>query len=175
MVHTVTMQPLRMAAIMTVAIRAESQEILVRQPLILTAIMAVTSRVQSHEMLAQLTETQQITVGDISPAFLTSPKYLENEGKQFVAFREYRGGRLRVFRLLGSLYNQRDAPFRFYGSLSKFLKTLGFKQYKNDVCLYVHKRRKVRGGTHVDDLIARANRHQNEWVWTVQAGRLGIR
>jgi hypothetical protein len=108
----------------------------------------------------------EITVGDIWSAFLTSPRYLENEGTRFVAFREYRGGQLRCFRLLVSLYGQKDAPFRFYESLSKFLKRLGFEQCKNDVCLYVHRRRGMLVGTHVDDLIARGNRHQSEWFWT---------
>jgi hypothetical protein len=107
----------------------------------------------------------EMTTGDISSTFLTSPHYTKSEPPRYVGYREYKGGPLRVFRLLGSLYGQKDAPYTFYDSLSKFLLSLGFKQCKNDVCLYVHKQRRLLVGSHVDDVIARANRHQSLWFW----------
>ena len=60
----------------------------------------------------------EITTGHISSAFLTSPHYTKSEHPRYVGYREYKGGPLRVFHLLGSLHGQKDAPHRFYGSLS---------------------------------------------------------
>jgi len=118
------------------------------------------------EAIGPVDGPSELTIGDIRSAFLTSPHYLESEGKRYVALREYKGAILRVFELLGSLYGQKDAPYRFYDSLSEFLKSLGFRQCKNDVCLCVHKQRKMLVGTHVDDLLARANEHQSKWFWS---------
>ena len=47
------------------------------------------------------TETE-VSIGDISTAFLTSPNYGSADMKRYVAIREFKGAPLRVFQLLGS-------------------------------------------------------------------------
>ena len=51
---------------------------------------------------------------DVSTAFLQADLYKEGECKRYATFREYRGGPLRVFRLLGPLYGSRDSPRRWF-------------------------------------------------------------
>ena len=49
---------------------------------------------------------------DVSTAFLQAKAYSGEEVNRYATFREYEGGPLRVYRLLGPLYGQRDAPRR---------------------------------------------------------------
>ena len=106
-------------------------------------------------------EPEELSIGDISTAFLTSPNYAEGSMKRYVGHREFKGGPLRIFELKGSLYGQRDAPQRFYESLREALFGLGFEVSKNDVCLYKHKKG-ITIATHVDDVLCRATRENTE-------------
>ena len=62
-------------------------------------------------------EPTELSVGDISGAFVSSPRYGPDERSRYVAYREYPGGPLRVFKLLGSLYKQQNTPYQFYKTL----------------------------------------------------------
>ena len=44
-----------------------------------------------------------------------------------------------MFQLLGSLYGQRDASYRWWQSLTEWLESEGYKQCRNDKCLFVGK------------------------------------
>ena len=64
-------------------------------------------------MVAMSDETAQIeelSVGDVATAFLKGDEYSTSDRPRYVTYRQYRGSKLRVFRLKGSLYGQRDAP-----------------------------------------------------------------
>ena len=78
-------------------------------------------------------EEEFIFVGDISTAFLTSPPYDADSPKRYVGYRQYKGGPLKMYELLGSLYGQKDASQRFCESLRDHLLSQGFTQSKNDV------------------------------------------
>ena len=114
-----------------------------------------------------------ITVGDVSTAFLTSPAYDADSPKRYVGYRQYKGGALRIYELLGSVYGQKDASQRFYESLRDHLLSQGFTQSKNDVCLYV--RGSLRIGTHVDDVIARGTKADSEWFWSMMTAKYALK
>jgi hypothetical protein len=85
-------------------------------------------------MLAMSDETDEredISVGDVATAFLKGDLYTDTDRPRYVTYREYRGSKLRVFRLRGSLYGQRDAPVRWFKTFSTWLVEQGFVQSKD--------------------------------------------
>ena len=79
----------------------------------------------------------------------------------------YKGGPVRVFRLTGPLYGQRDAPMKWYETIVAWLKheDNGFEQSDTDLCLFYNPKTRVRVAMHVDDVIVRGSRHQTELFW----------
>ena len=59
-----------------------------------------------------------------------------------MSYKAYPKAHTRVFRLKGPLYGQRDAPYRWWETLSEWLVEQGFIQSKNDPCLY-HRRAQI--------------------------------
>ena len=92
---------------------------------------------------------------DVSTAFLQADLYKEGECKRYATFREYRGGPLRVFRLLGPLYGSRDSPRRWFDTLKAELMTqaYGFIPCPTDPCAFHNPETGVRLALVVDDLL----------------------
>ena len=78
-------------------------------------------------------EPEELATGDVRTAFLKGDEYGEGEPPRYVAYKAHRNARVRVFRLRGSLYGQRDAPIRWHETLRGWLvDTQGFVQSCND-------------------------------------------
>ena len=61
-------------------------------------------------MSDETSEEEDLSVGDVATAFLNGEEYSETDRARYVVYREYRGSRLRVFRLRGSLYDCEAPP-----------------------------------------------------------------
>ena len=93
---------------------------------------------------------------DVSTAFLQASAYTIDDYIRYATYREYRGGPLRVYRLTGPVYGQRDAPRRWYDTVIHTLTTeLGFIACPNDPCAFHHPITRVYLGLVVDDILAR--------------------
>ena len=73
-----------------------------------------------------------VSVGDITGAFLVADEFGEGEMLRWVGYKPYKGAHMRVFQLLGPLYGQRDASYRWWESLSAWLETTGYKRSQHD-------------------------------------------
>ena len=100
-----------------------------------------------------------ISIGDISQAFLMAEGYGPDDHVRYVKYQAYKGGPVRLFQLLGPLYGQRDAAYKWYETLVAWLedKANGFKQSETDLCLFYNKTTKMKVGVHVDDVITRGS------------------
>ena len=103
-------------------------------------------------------EVEELSIGDVATAFLKGEKYSETDRERYVVFRQYRGAKLRAFKLLGSLYGQRDVPVRWYNTFRKHLISEGFKQSENDVCMFRHPVTRVKLLVWIDDNFVRGVR-----------------
>jgi hypothetical protein len=56
-------------------------------------------------------EEEELSLGDITTAFLKGEDYKPTDRPRYVAYQQYRGASLRVFKLRGSLYGQRGFLF----------------------------------------------------------------
>ena len=129
-------------------------------------------------MLAMSDETdevEELSVGDVATAFLKGEDYTAEDRPRYVVFRQYRGSQLRVFRLRGSLYGQRDAPVRWHKTFVKFLVSEGFKQCKNDVCMFRHPVTRVKVLVWVDDNFARGVRRHTDVFWKKVDEKFGLK
>ena len=106
-----------------------------------------------------------VSAGDITGAFLVGDGYAPGEMPRWVGYRPYKGAHMRVFQLLGPLYGQRDASYRWWESLSTWLLQQGFERSKHDQCLFVNPITHMRLAVHVDDILARGSRKQSEIFW----------
>ena len=85
---------------------------------------------------------EELSICDVATAFLKGDGCNESDRPRYVACRQYRGSKLRVFRLKGSLYGQRDAPIRWFKTIRDWkIDEKGFDQCENDVCLFRPKRK----------------------------------
>ena len=57
-------------------------------------------------------EGEEVSLGDIAAASLKGDDYKPTDRPRYVAYQQYRGASLRVSKLRGSLYGERDAPVR---------------------------------------------------------------
>ena len=62
-------------------------------------------------------EDDCISIGDWSQAFLQALAFDEDLPPKFVSYRPYKGAKLRIFKLLGSLYGMSQAPMDWYKTL----------------------------------------------------------
>ena len=106
-----------------------------------------------------------ISIGDISTAFLFGKEYGPDDTKRYVSYRAYKGGPLRIFQLLGPLYGQRDAPYRWWSTFCEWMVDEGYEQSKNDPCLFYHPKTNLRVACHVDDCITRGSRLAAREFW----------
>ena len=83
-------------------------------------------------------DTNVISVGDISTAFLYSKEYAPDDRPRYVGYKAHKHAKLRIFQLLGPLYGQRDASHRWWETLSEWLQEIGFQRSENDKCAFYH-------------------------------------
>ena len=110
-------------------------------------------------------EEDVVSIGDISTAFLLAKDFSKEDAERYVSLKAHKGAHKRVFELTGPLYGQRDAGYRWWDTLCEYLIEEGFKQSKNDLCLFYNPDTKVRLGVHVDDIIARGSKRQTKLFW----------
>ena len=91
---------------------------------------------------------------DIVTAFIQSDKYESSEKPRYVSFKPHRNAAREYYKLTGPLYGQRDAPMRWYKTIQEWLLSEGFKQGKNDPCIFV--KEGIRVVLWVDDILVRA-------------------
>jgi hypothetical protein len=120
-------------------------------------------------------EEEELSLGDITTAFLKGEDYKPTDRPRYVAYQQYRGASLRVFKLRGSLYGQRDAPVRWHKSMVKWLLSQGFVQSKNDVCLFRHPVSRVKVLVWVDDVLMRGIRSRTDIVWKALDAKYGLK
>ena len=121
-------------------------------------------------------EDDVVGVGDVDCAFLKINGYGPLDRDRFVAFKASKGSRLRLYKLTGGLYGQKDAPLLWWKTLTKFMvEELGFEVGTNDPCLYVHPKTRMRVGAHVDDLASRGRRNHTEEFWSAISAKFGVK
>ena len=127
-----------------------------------------------------------ISVGDISTAFLLGDEYKEGEVDRYVSYKAYPTAHKRIFKLRGSLYGQRDAPHRWWATLTSWLETEGWVPSTNDPSLYHYPAKQGKGVkhgamagmticTHVDDILTRGGRAATQYFWDRVASRFPIK
>ena len=126
-------------------------------------------------MSDESTEEEEISLGDITTAFLKGDDYGPLERPRFVAYQQYRGAHLRVFKLRGSCYGQRDAPVRWHKTIVAWFISQGFVQSKNDVCLFRHPITRVKALVWVDDVMMRGVRKRTDVVWAALDAKFGLK
>ena len=95
-------------------------------------------------------------MGDFKQAFLQAEEYEGDSDPKYVGYKPYKGAKLRVFQLRGSLYGMSQAPMDWYVTLKNWLvQEMGFTRSENDKALFVNDMTKMRVGTHVDDAVTR--------------------
>ena len=120
-------------------------------------------------------EDDVLSAGDITTAFLKTDGYGPNEVPRWVVYKAYKGAKARLFQLLGPLYGQRDAGYKWWETLSKWLLSQGFIRSDNDKCLFTHPVTRMRIAVHVDDILARGSRVETELFWAKMEARFGLK
>ena len=93
---------------------------------------------------------------DVTTAFLLADQYKSTDPKRYVLWRQYKNAPMKVWRLSGPLYGQRDSSRRWFDTLVNYLTNdLGFEQGGNEPCLFLHPVTKLKIALHVDDCITR--------------------
>ena len=113
---------------------------------------------------------------DIDTAFLQGMEYGPGDKPRYVAIKMYKGAPLRVYKLRGSLYGQREASMRWYKTLAPFLvKELGYTQGDNDLCSFIHEKTRHRVVIHVDDLLTRGTLEHSQQFFKLLQRRFNIK
>ena len=134
------------------------------------------SSIKMMVAMSDETETEEeISLGDVATAFLKGEEYLPGDKPRYVVYSQYRGASLRVFKLRGSLYGQRDAPVRWHKTMVKWLVSQGFVQSKNDVCLFRHPVTRVKVLVWVDDVLMRGVRARTDTLWKALNAKFGLK
>ena len=120
-------------------------------------------------------EDDVVSVGDISTAFLLARGFGPGEAAKYVALKAHKKAVKRLFQLLGPLYGQRDAGYRWWETLCEYLLEQGFVQSQNDLCCFSNPETKVRLGVHVDDIIARGSRKQTTIFWNKLESKFALK
>ena len=98
--------------------------------------------------------TDVISTNDVAVAFLQSVGFAEDDAR-YVSYKAYREATEHLFRLHSPLYDQHCASKKFYLTMSSWLCEQGFKQTRNEPCLYVNAETGMRVVVVVDDLLVR--------------------
>ena len=115
-----------------------------------------------------------ISIDDWSQALLQALSFDEDLPPKFVSYRPYKGAKLRIFKLLGSLYGMSQAPTDWYKTLHGWMEQIGFIRSENNKAVWYHPRR-LKVGSHVDACIARGKRKLHRWFWAEAAKRFKIK
>jgi hypothetical protein len=94
-----------------------------------------------------------ISINDVSVAFLQSDGFDEDDVR-FVSYKAYKEAVEHLFRLYGPLYGQRCASKQWYITLATWLCDQGFRQCKNEPCLFINEQG-FKVLLWVDDLLCR--------------------
>ena len=145
-----------------------------------TSLDSPTPAASSVKMMVAMSDEvddgEELSIGDVATAFLKGDEYSETDRPRYVTYRQYRGSKLRVFRLKGSLYGQRDAPVRWFKTIRDWLvDEKGFDQCKNDVCLFRHPVTKVKLLLWVDDNLMRGARRHTDKLWDDMDAKFGLK
>lgn len=88
----------------------------------------------------------------------------------------YKGAKKRIFELLGSLYGQVDAGHRWYETLKDYLvNTEKMVCSKNDPCLFIHPKTKMKFVVHTDDGLCRGYDRHTEPFWERLRQKFGLK
>jgi hypothetical protein len=142
---------------------------------------APTANASSVKMILALAdqeggEQENISIGDISKAFIKSWLYGPEEHTRYVSLTMYKGGKKKIFELLGSLYGQVDAGHRWYSTLKAYLEdNEGMKCSKNDPCLFIHPTTKMKFVVHTDDVCYRGLDKHTKPFWNRLREKFGLK
>jgi hypothetical protein len=100
---------------------------------------------------------------DIATAFLQSDRFGPEEPPRYLKVRDPVTKVWRYFRQYGPVYGSSSAPKRWENTLHPWLEAQGFKQGKNEKCVFYHPERKVVVITYVDDLLVRGPDAEAKW------------
>ena len=100
---------------------------------------------------------------DVSVAFLQADEYSEDAPPRYVSYKPYAGARDYLFKLRGPVYGQRSAPRAWYETIRGWMVSeMGYKQCKNDRCLFVHPKTGHRVALYVDDFLCRGSKGDSD-------------
>lgn len=92
-----------------------------------------------------------------------------------MGYKPHKGAELQVFQVLGPLYGQRDASYRWYETLVTWLGSQGYEKSENDPCLFTNPETKMRVAAHVDDLITRGSRRHTAEFWELVQAKFDVK
>jgi hypothetical protein len=108
-------------------------------------------------------ETDVLSSIDVSVAFLQSELYGPHETPRYVSYKPYAGAREYGFQLRGPVYGQRNAPRAWYSTVTQWIvQEMGYKQGKNEPCLFVHPVTPHRVVLFCDDFLCRGSKEVSE-------------
>ena len=117
-------------------------------------------------------KTDVLSSIDVSVAFLQSELYGPDETPRYVSYKPHAGAREYVFQLRGPVYGQRSAPRAWYSTVTQWLvQQMGYKQGKNEPCLFVHPVTQHRIVLFCDDFLCRGSREVSERFYAALAER----
>ena len=141
------------------------------------APVAKSSSVKS--MVAAVDEDEDnpevIAMGDVRTAFLQAYRFGADEKTKYVVLRLGKNVPWKVYKLLGPLYGQRDAPLRWYETFKDFMLEEGFTAGKNDVCIFYNAKTKMKVALHVDDVLTRGGRSETEAFFERMRSRFNMK
>ena len=140
-----------------------------------TIKMLVAMGIDEQDMDIVVVDDDVVSSGDIRSAFLQADDYGMGEVYRIVGYKAHKGAKLRLFQLLGPLYGQRDAGYKWWESLSKWLISIGFVRSDNDKCVFAHPITRMKLAIHVDDILARGSRKQTKLFWELMGTRFGLK
>ena len=109
-------------------------------------------------MLAPRSRDEAIALRDISTAFLQSDMFAPEDPPRYLRLKDPVTGAVRYFRQLGVVYGSASAPVRWMHTLHPWLVSIGFKQGKNEPCVFRHDELNITVASYVDDIACRGPR-----------------
>ena len=89
-----------------------------------------------------------------------------------MSYKPYAGAGEYVFQLRGPVYGQRSAPRAWYSTVTQWLvQEMGYKQGRNEPCLFIHPVTQHMIVLFCDDLLCRGSREVSEKFYTALAER----
>ena len=116
-------------------------------------------------------KTDVLSSIDVSVAFLQSEEYGPDETPRYVSYRPYAGAREFVCQLRGPVYGQRSAPREWYKTVTAWMIQMGYKQGRNEPCLFVHPVTAHRVVLFCDDFLCRGSKEVSEQFYAALSER----